>query len=160
MAERVRFVYSGIRVRDVDRSVRFYRRIGFREVKRGAFSHGGSYVHLRFPGSPHRIELNFYPPGSRFFRAFRPGNEFDHFGFRTSDPDRWLRSMVRAGATLKLDYVDAIQRLVFVEDPDGVWLGAYGPKPPTGRRITGRPAERDQRQRRNSRPKPRKVRKA
>ena len=129
MPRRVRFVYTGIRVRDLARSLRFYRRLGFREVKRGAFAHGGRYVHLCFPGSAHRLELNYYPPGSRYYQPFRAGAEFDHFGFYTPDPARWLRSMVRAGAKTKVDYVDGIQRLLFVQDPDGVWLGAFGPEP-------------------------------
>jgi ribosomal protein S18 acetylase RimI-like enzyme/catechol 2,3-dioxygenase-like lactoylglutathione lyase family enzyme len=141
-AVRARFVYSGIRVRDPRRSLRFYRRLGFRLVRRGAFPHGGSYVHLRFPGSTHRIELNFYPTRSRFFRPFTPGEEFDHFGFYAPDPDRWLRTMVRAGAKRRLDFEDDIQRLVFVTDPDGVWWGAYGPKRTRPGRKSAIPARR------------------
>lgn len=134
MVGRPRFVYSGIRVRNVRRSVRFYRRLGFRVVKRGAFPHGGSFVHLAFPGSPHRLELNFYPRGSRYFQPLGPGEAFDHFGFYAPDPDRWLRSMVDAGAKLELDFEDDIQRLVFVTDPEGIWWGAFGPKRAKARR--------------------------
>jgi catechol 2,3-dioxygenase-like lactoylglutathione lyase family enzyme len=128
MVGRAQFVYTGIRVRDLQRAVRFYQRLGFREVKRGTFPHGGTYVHLQFPDSHHRLELNYYPPGSRFYRPVRPGGEFDHFGFYTPDPEGWLASMLAAGAKLMLDYEDDIQRLLFVADPDGFWLGAYGPK--------------------------------
>ncbi len=130
MPSQVRFVYSGIRVRNLARSLRFYRRLGFREVKRGGFSHGGQWVHLLFPGSPHRLELNYYPKGTPFYRPFRAGEEFDHFGFYVSDPRRWLRSVLGAGATPVIGFVDGPAQLLFVRDPDGVWLGACGPSTP------------------------------
>jgi catechol 2,3-dioxygenase-like lactoylglutathione lyase family enzyme len=130
MPRGVRFVYSGIRVRNLARSVRFYERVGFQVVKRGWFSHGGRWVHLEFPGSPHRLELNYYPRGTPFYVPFRAGEEFDHFGFYVSNPRRWVRSMVRAGATPVIGFVDGPAELLFVKDPDGVWLGACGPSSP------------------------------
>ncbi|MGI0129432.1 MAG: VOC family protein [Thermoplasmata archaeon] len=132
MANDVRFVYSGIRVRDLDRSVRFYRRIGFRVVKKGWFSHGGKWVHLVFPGSAHRLKLNYYPPGTPFYEPPRAGDEFDHFGFYVTHPRRWLRSVVKAGATPVIGFVDGPAQLLFVKEPDGVWLGACGPSAPGG----------------------------
>jgi len=142
MASGVRFVYSGIRVRNLARSLRFYRRIGFRVVKRGWFSHGGRWVHLAYPGSDHRIELNYYPKGTPFYRPFGPGEEFDHFGFFVGDPRRWLRAMVRAGAKPAVGFVDGPAQLLFVRDPDGVWIGACGPSSP-GSLPNLRPLERE-----------------
>ena len=130
MAYRVDFVYTGLRVRSLARSVRFYERLGFRVVKRGWFSHGGKWVHLEFPGSPHRLELNFYPRGSPFYEPFRRGTEFDHFGFFTNDARRWVREAVRAGARPVVGFVDGPALLAFVEDPDGAWLGVCGPSSP------------------------------
>ncbi|MGP8110072.1 MAG: VOC family protein [Thermoplasmata archaeon] len=127
MADQVRFVYSGIRVRNLSRSLRFYRALGFRVVTRGEFSHGGKWVHLVFPGSTHRLELNFYAKGNPFYEPFHPGTEFDHFGFFVSDPIRWLRKAVRAGGRPAVGYVDGPYQLLYVKDPDGVWLGVCGP---------------------------------
>jgi catechol 2,3-dioxygenase-like lactoylglutathione lyase family enzyme len=139
MPRRVRFLYSGIRVRNLDRSLRFYRKLGFRVVKRSSFSHGGLWVHLVSPGSEHRLELNYYPRGTPFSTPFRPGAEFDHFGFFAADPIGWMRSAVRAGAKPKVGFVDHGTQLVFVEDPDGVWLGAFGPaEPPAKKRRSAR----------------------
>jgi catechol 2,3-dioxygenase-like lactoylglutathione lyase family enzyme len=130
MPDEVRFMYSGIRVRDLARSVRFYRALGFRVIKKGWFSHGGRWVHLVFPGSDHRVELNYYPPGTPFYEPFHTGTEFDHFGFYVSNPQRWLRGMVRAGARPKVGFVDGPAQLLFVEDPDGVGLACCGPSTP------------------------------
>jgi catechol 2,3-dioxygenase-like lactoylglutathione lyase family enzyme len=127
MPDQVRFVYSGIRVRNLPRSLRFYRAIGFRVLKRGEFSHGGKWVHLVFPGSTHRLELNFYAKGNPFYEPFRPGTEFDHFGFYVSNPIRWLRKAIRAGGKPAVGYVDGPFQLLYVKDPDGVWLGVCGP---------------------------------
>lgn len=128
MRPAVDFIYSGIRVRNLPRSIRFYRKLGFRVLRRGSFSHGGRYVHLVFPGSSHRLELNYYPRGSRFYEPPVPGQEFDHFGFRARDPGAWLRMVRRAGARFALGYTDRPQQqLYFVRDPDGVWIGVFGP---------------------------------
>ncbi len=135
----VRFLYSGIRVRDLDRSLRFYKALGFRVLKRGRFSHGGRWVHLTFPGSPHRIELNYYEKGSVFAAPFGPGEEFDHFGFYAPDPRAWVRRAVRAGATPVAGWMDGSVQLVYVKDPNGVWLGAFGPAQPRRARPRKRP---------------------
>jgi catechol 2,3-dioxygenase-like lactoylglutathione lyase family enzyme len=44
---RFRFYYSGIRVRDLDRSLRFYTQaMGMKIVRRGKMKHGGIWVQL------------------------------------------------------------------------------------------------------------------
>ena len=52
---------AGLRGRHLERSVEFYRRMGFREVKRGGFSHGGLWVWLRFPGSSSTVGAQLVP---------------------------------------------------------------------------------------------------
>lgn len=135
MARRsVRFLYSGIRVRNLTRSLAFYRALGFRILARGRMDHGGLWVHLVFPGSRHRLELNFYPKGNRFYEPFRSGTEFDHFGFFTPDVEGWYRRALRAGGRPVADFVDGTSRLVYVNDPDGVCVEAFGPAHPRPRR--------------------------
>ncbi len=56
------FYYTGIRVRDLKRSLDFYAKvIGLKVVGRGTMLHGGKYVHLRGKGSKQMLELNWYP---------------------------------------------------------------------------------------------------
>lgn len=137
MAKKVHFLYTGLRVRNLARSLRFYRGLGFREVSRGKMGHGGTWVHLRFPGSVHELELNYYPKGNRFYTPFRPGEEFDHFGFYAPDVRAWRDKATRAGAKLAKEFDDGNSSLVYVKDPDGVWLEAFGPKaaPPRKKRA-------------------------
>jgi hypothetical protein len=76
------------------------------------------------------LELNYYPKGTPFYRPFGPGEEFDHFGFYVADGRQWLRSVIKAGATPVIGFVDGPAQLLFVKDPDGVWLGACAPSTP------------------------------
>lgn len=95
-------------------------------VAQGTIDHGGKWVHLRFPGSHHRLELNYYPPKSRYYRPFGPGEEFDHFGFYSPRIDDWLRLARRAGAKRALDIVEGKSRIAYFTDPDGNWLEGFG----------------------------------
>jgi catechol 2,3-dioxygenase-like lactoylglutathione lyase family enzyme len=141
VAGEARFLYSGIRVRDLPASLRFYRALGFRVFRRGVMDHGGEWVHLKFPGSHHRLELNYYPPGSEFFEPLRAGTEFDHFGFWVKDLGHWVSKAKRAGGRLKAEVPDGRSRNFYLEDPNGIWLEFFGPAA-TAPRAKGRPPRR------------------
>jgi len=128
-AVKVEFVYSGLRVRDLARSLKFYRRLGFRIHRRGRMEHGGVWVHLAFPGAAQRIELNYYPRGSRFYEPPRRGTEFDHFGFRVSDVEAWERTLRRRGFPITARVRESHENLVYTRDPDGNWIEFFGPVP-------------------------------
>jgi catechol 2,3-dioxygenase-like lactoylglutathione lyase family enzyme len=126
---RVEFVYAGLRVRDLPRSLRFYRRLGFRVARRGRMGHGGVWVHLTFGRSPQRIELNYYPPSNRYYEPIRRGTEFDHFGFRVSDVEAWERSLRRRRFPVVARIREPRENIVYTRDPDGNWLEFFGPPP-------------------------------
>lgn len=137
---KLRFLYFGIRVRDLARSIRFYESLGMKIRTRGKMGHGGEFVHLAMPRSPVRLELNYYPKGNPYYEPFRAGSEFDHLGFYSTDADDSLREMVRAGATTAIPtWNDTHARIGYVNDPDGVTLEVFGPLPkrrrPRGRRA-------------------------
>jgi catechol 2,3-dioxygenase-like lactoylglutathione lyase family enzyme len=131
-AVKVEFVYAGLRVRDLARSLRFYRTLGFRVYRRGTMEHGGKWVHLLFPGATQRVELNYYPRGNRFYTPLRRGTEFDHFGFRVSDVDAWTRRLRALGLPIVAVVQETHERIVYTRDPDGNWVEFFGPAPPKG----------------------------
>jgi catechol 2,3-dioxygenase-like lactoylglutathione lyase family enzyme len=134
----LRFRYTGIEVRNLTRSIRFYRGLGFRIIARGRMGHGGEWVHLRLPRQSQRLELNYYPRGNRFHRPYRSGSELDHIGFRVEDADAWARRAVRLGAK-PADRVDEEHEwLVYVTDPDGIWLEFIGTPSVRDRNRKGR----------------------
>jgi len=126
-APKLRYGYAGLRVQDLGRSLAFYRGLGFRIHRRGKMGHGGEWVHLRHGREFQRLELNYYPPGSRFFERYRAGSELDHLGFFTPDIDYWVRKARRLGATLAVDFSEPQERLAYVRDPDGIWIEFCGP---------------------------------
>ena len=131
----IRFLYAGIRVRSLERSVRFYRTLGLRIRHRGTMEHGGQWVHMSMPRSSMRLELNYYPPHNRFFTPYRAGTEMDHLGFYVEDVEGWVRRMRRAGGKLPIPpFQETTQRLAYVTDPDGIWIEFFGPARPPRRR--------------------------
>ena len=126
---KVEFVYSGLRVRDLARSLRFYRKLGFRIHNRGTMDHGGRWVHLLFPGAVQRVELNYYPRSSRFHEPWRKGTEFDHLGFRVSNVEAWEAELRRWNLPIVARIREPHENLVYTRDPDGNWLEFFGPVP-------------------------------
>jgi catechol 2,3-dioxygenase-like lactoylglutathione lyase family enzyme len=123
----VEYVYAGLRVRNLVRSLRFYRKLGFRVDHRGVTGHGGRWVQLAFPGAAQRLELNFYPRGSRFHERIRNGTQFDHLGFRVSDLEGWTEELRRRGLPIVARIREAHENLLYTRDPDGNWIEFFGP---------------------------------
>jgi catechol 2,3-dioxygenase-like lactoylglutathione lyase family enzyme len=116
--------YAGVRVTQLAKAVRFYTRaLGLVERSRGRMSHGGVWVLLEDPRSHQRLELNWYPKGSRYFAPFVPGEGFDHLGVRVNDLKAASRRLEKAGArkVSEISYRGKTQ-LAYYEGPDGAWI--------------------------------------
>jgi lactoylglutathione lyase len=118
------FIYTGIRVRDLDRSVQFYTKtMDMREVRRGKMEAGGIWVELISKGSPHPLELNYYPPGSKYHEKYVTGSELDHLAFACDDVRESYNKALAGGATSAVEpWDEGGSTLAFVTDPDGVWI--------------------------------------
>ena len=117
--------YVGIRVRDFERSLRFYTGpLGLVEKGRGTMASGGTFVALADPVSRFELELNWYPPGSPYAVPYAPGEALDHLGFEVDDARAAVRELVAAGAELAVE--PWLERgrfwIGFVKDPDGTWI--------------------------------------
>src|SRR5579862_6011709 len=128
-AIKVEFRYSGLRTGNLNRALRFYRKLGFEVTARGVMGHGGKWVHLKFPGAAQELELNFYPRSNRYCTPIRKGTEFDHFGFRVSDVEAWERELRRRRLPIVARIREPHENIVYTRDPDGNWLEFFGPVP-------------------------------
>jgi len=127
----MRLELAGIRVTNLDRSLRFYiRALGLREVRRGDTRSwgGGVWVRLRDPRSRRLLELNWYPKGSRFYERYSSGTALDHFDFTMGvasrgELERAYRRLLRFGAR-PTGYEPATTEgwMASVRDPDGIWI--------------------------------------
>ena len=118
-----RFYYTGIRVQNLNRSLDFYTKaLGMKVANQGTMPHGGKYVQLVGQGSRQKLELNWYPQGSRFFTPYGRGEELDHIAFVVDDVGRALRELVERGARVAVPPEKSEGTEVYVKDPDGIWI--------------------------------------
>jgi catechol 2,3-dioxygenase-like lactoylglutathione lyase family enzyme len=117
--------YVGIRVTDLNRSVRFYTEgLGPKESGRGVMDHGGVFVALEDPTTKQQLELNWYPNGSPYNTEFVPGDGLDHIGFMVADARACYRELQKLGATTAIEpWVERGKFVIgFLKDPDGNWI--------------------------------------
>jgi len=130
---RFTLAYVGIQVRDLERSISFYRDVlGMRVVRRRRVPEtGGEWAELRSAGSKQLLELNWYPDGSKFFAGpYRNGDELDHIAFECEDVERAYRELLANGARAgHPPFAEGESWLAYVEDPDGIWIELTGPIP-------------------------------
>ena len=126
--------YSGVRVTDLDRSLRFYTKVlGLREVSRGDLSQygRGTWVLLQDPASHQRLELNWYPRGSQFDVPFVTGEGLDHIGFflgkvSAATLNRTYDRLLRRGAgPTSVTPASTGGYVGYVTDPDGNWIEIF-----------------------------------
>ena len=124
------FSYTGIRVRDLDRSIAFYTdvlgmRLTFRMKLRKTH---GEVALLRSARSRQRLELNWYEPGSRYAKPFQVGEGLDHLAFRTGDLRKAIREFRKAGhPVVDGPHGGPKSAWIYIRDPDGLWIEVNGP---------------------------------
>lgn len=116
--------YAGLRVQELDRSIEFYTKgAELEELGRGTMGHGGVWVLLWDRTSCQRLELNWYPAGSKFHTPYAAGEGLDHLGFRVADLEAAVKRFEGAGGHV----VERVTEgegpgLVYLTDPDGNWI--------------------------------------
>lgn len=125
----VRFWYTGIRVKDLKESIKFYTEaLGFHVIIRGKMSHHeGTYVQMRTPTGKQVLELNYYPESSKFYDDYVCGSELDHLGFYVKNVREQYKRLVALGCEPAVEpFNQGSWVLAFVKDPNGVWLELIG----------------------------------
>lgn len=122
--------YVGIRVTDLERSLRFYTELmGLKEEKRGKPHpelNAGTWVLLKDEKSGQRLELNWYPQDSRYNVPYIPGEGLDHIGFEVDDVEETFQMLVEGGAEpTDLTPDKTYGWITFLKDPDGNWIEIF-----------------------------------
>lgn len=125
------FRYTGIRVRDLPRSIDFYTRVlGMAvEWRQNIRETGGKIAVLRSPRSAQRLELNWYPPKG-LHRRYRQGDELDHLAFHVRDVDAFLKEHRGEARVAMKPFNEGGSRLAYITGPDGEWIELMSPRKP------------------------------
>lgn len=126
----MKFKYTGIRVTDLKRSIEFYTKtMEMKIMHRGTMHAGGKYVQLKSEGSPQELELNYYPPNTKYCEEYVEGSELDHLAFDCDNVRECHKKALTGGATSAIEpWDEGGCTLAFVRDPDGVWIELIGKK--------------------------------
>ena len=111
-------IHTCYRISNIDRSVAFYKALGFEEVGRFDLPDGATNVFMGLPDDGARLELT-YNPG---VESYDLGTGYDHIAVTAGDLDGTLASSRRQGIEPeKPPYTvrEGGNRLCFVRDPDG-----------------------------------------
>ncbi len=125
---RFEFEYTGLRVRNLDRAIDFFTKVlGMKlESRVKAVWNKGEFANLWTADGKHKLELNWYAPGSPIAGPFREGDELDHLGFAVDDFDGALRRLAEAGFKPALGpFHEGGWHVAFVPTIEGIWLDVY-----------------------------------
>ncbi len=111
-----RFLHCRIRVRYIERSIRFYSEVfGFRKVGESTSPAGNQLAFMELPGNNTLIELCYQPDAPDF--SF-PEDIF-HFAFSTPDLDGFRQRWEPEGIEFWPEDGPVGGRFYFISDPDG-----------------------------------------
>ena len=118
------FAYTGIRVKNLEESLRFYTELlGMRVIGRDKIeATGGEVASVKSEESGPEIELNYYPEGSKYATDYAVGEGLDHLAFRVGDLDEALAQFARAGHPTILEINTGKSRWAYVQDPNGIYI--------------------------------------
>lgn len=122
------FRYTGIRVRDMDRSIDFYTHVMGMELtfRMSIRETGGKIALLKSPRGRQRLELNWYPAKGLHAR-YRDGDQLDHLAFTVPNVQSFLQQH-RDNVKIRIKpFREGRDWLAFIEGPDGEWIELISP---------------------------------
>ena len=121
------FLHTCYRIGDIDRSVDFYAKLGFEEVRRMPIGDEAINVFMAMPGEDPRLELTY----NHGVAEYDHGTGYNHIALGVDDLDGTLAQLAEVGIEPeKPPYRPGGRteghRICFVRDPDGYRIELIG----------------------------------
>lgn len=124
---KAKFVYVGIRVKNMEESIKFYTELfEMKIVGRNMFPQTkGEIVYLRSEESDFSLELNYYQDDSPYNTEYIVGEGLDHLAFKVDDLEKALEEAKQYGYPNILVIGSVKTGWAYIEDPNGIWIELY-----------------------------------
>ncbi len=124
---KTKFVYTGIRVSNLEKSIDFYTKILGMHVKsrQKIKEASGEVVSMACSPEGPELELNYYDRGSMFDAPYTVGEGLDHLAFSVDDLDAAVEECTKAGHPVVQEIRTERSRWVYVRDPDGNYIELF-----------------------------------
>ncbi len=115
----IRFLHTRIRVQNLDASIAFYRKLGYREAERKTSPQGNQLAFLELPGNEVFLELTWSPD----YKSTCP-EDLMHTALGVPDIISYCDGLEKAGLEIwpsgwREKFSSGQRKMAFVTDPDG-----------------------------------------
>ena len=124
---KAKLMYTGIRVKDLEKSIEFYTKLlGMKVTGRNKIeATKGEVVGLVSEDGGHLIELNYYGKGSEFDTKYGAGEALDHLAFMVDDLKVAIAEAEKAGYPVVLDMKTKTSHWTYIKDPNGIYIELF-----------------------------------
>jgi catechol 2,3-dioxygenase-like lactoylglutathione lyase family enzyme len=118
-------LYASIRVKDMKKSLAFYKSLGMTVIGRRSHVPGEKIVMLASKETKQRLNLMYYSKSCMWFSPWKEnGVELDHLMFEVKDAKKTYKKLTAKGAPAATKIWEGKERMMgFVKDPNGIWIG-------------------------------------
>ena len=118
-------VYTAIRVKDIKKSLAFYKSMDMKVIGRKSWVPGERVVSLVSKDTGQRLNLIWFSKSCMWYTPWKnDGVELDHLMFEVKDAKKLYEKLVEKGAPVATELWEWKERTMgFVKDPNGIWIG-------------------------------------
>ena len=118
-------VFTAIRVKDLKKSLAFYKSMGLKVIGRRRWVPGEKIVMLLSKDTRQRMNLMWFAKNCMWYTPYKEnGVELDHLMFEVKDAKKTYKELLAKGAPAATELWEGKDRVMgYVKDPNGIWIG-------------------------------------